>query len=127
MKEKLREEFFPSLDIDLDNTIRNNLDLENIPLIEYPSKEDEILRDLSIDETVDEEINVSKIYQNELNELNELDPHYEGTHKQWTDVGLNSDVDNDICMENIKRIHKYLDDDAQAEREMHNILRQYKN
>lgn len=115
MKEKRREEdFFPSIE-----RIEEEMDLENIPLIEYPSREEEILRDLRIqDPETDEEINVSKIYQNEL-ELTEEERLFEDQTTRHVAIPLhfelNSDVGNDICLENIKKIHKYLSDDAQAE------------
>lgn len=153
-KEKSRNKFDEkkelSLSIDSILDDQNDLDIDNVRLIDYGDKDDEIFKDLSIDEEeCADELDITKIYENELEEsedqfgigeenmkkiqgfeesikqkahrkkdlLSTFYPHMEtGYISKVPD--LNSDVDNDICRENIKKIHSYLDEDLQKEEEL---------
>lgn len=139
-----------SITIDSISSDHNEIDMDNVRLIDYGDKDDEIFKDLSIDgeETVDE-LDITKIYENELEgsedgfgigeENMKKIKEFEGSINQRPldkkgllstlypnmEIGynskvpdLNSDVDNDICKENIKKIYTYLNEDMQKEEEI---------
>ncbi|OAG29410.1 hypothetical protein NEDG_00543 [Nematocida displodere] len=153
--DRLREISIPNID--------SEFNIENVPLIDYGAKEDEIFGDLELGEEESmEELDVTKIYENELalsdDEIEEIKkfedglnketlvrkdlpstfypdqvprtsqrpgkrPEYPGKHPETQTqpkhrLDLNSDVGNDICMENIAKIHKYLDEDTRAEEKL---------
>ncbi|KAI5188654.1 hypothetical protein NECID01_0267 [Nematocida sp. AWRm77] len=114
---------------------------DHIPFIDYSCKEDAIFGNLGLDEeeSMDNELDITKIYENELelseNELRKVNAfekefnlrpllsdstlfgkHTEQEMKPHLRLDLNSDVGNDICLENIRKIHKYLDEDAKTEK-----------
>lgn len=116
--------------------------LDHLPFIDYGLKEDTIFGNLDIDgEEAMNELDITKIYENELelseNELEKVNAFgrdftfqsprpgstifgpaggLDGKTQLPLNVDLNSDVGNDICWENIKKIHQYLEEDAQTER-----------
>ncbi|KAI5190101.1 hypothetical protein NEMIN01_0886 [Nematocida minor] len=129
---------------------QDELDIDNIRLIDYGAKDDELLKDLSInDEESIDELDMTKIYENELeqsdddleigdeemkkirgfeesinqktknkrNMLSTFYPHMETGYNSHV-PDLNSDVDNDICKENIKKIYSYLKEDQEKEEEI---------
>lgn len=109
-------------------------DADNIQLIDYGSKEDEIFRSFEEEEENTDDLDVSKIYRNELeasdDEIEKIKKFEEdltkdikiGASKKDTDmhirlgIDLNSDVGNDICKENLQKIYNYLKGDEEAER-----------
>ncbi|KAH9386192.1 uncharacterized protein NEMAJ01_1088 [Nematocida major] len=127
---------------------QDELGIENIRLIDYGGKDDEIFKDLSMDdaESIDD-LDITKIYENELEQSNDeleigeedlrkirgfeesvngkgkANTHMFGSFYPNADTGyrvpdLNSDVDNDICKENIRKIYSYLGEDQKKEEEM---------
>lgn len=113
-------------------------DADNIHLIDYGSKEDEIFRSLESNEENVEDLDISKIYMNELeiseDEMEHIKKFEEDLRKNTrieqstgdsrkdtgicTKLGidLNSDVGNDICKENLEKIYTYLKRDEEAEK-----------
>ncbi|KAI5167666.1 hypothetical protein NEIRO02_2156 [Nematocida sp. AWRm79] len=129
---------------------QDELGIDNIRLIDYGGKDDEMFKDLSInDQESISELDITKIYENELeqsdgdlsidedeikkikgfeesiNQKSRNNTHLLGTFYPQIDTAynsrvadLNSDVDNDICKENIKKIHSYLKEDQEKEEEI---------
>lgn len=128
----------------------NEIDIDNVRLIDYGDKDDEIFKDLSInDEESADVLDITKIYENELEEsdaqfdiedenMKKIQGFEESINQKSSnkrnilstfyphiDIGcsskvpdLNSDVDNDICKENIKKIYSYLHEDLQKEEDV---------
>lgn len=150
------------LALSLDGSVPD-FDIENISLVDYGSKEDEMFSgiDLNEDTGYSEPIDDSKIYTNELDgsesdaspplsvasmdeEMKEFEKELRGSEMEvgalsaggragrQLDCGanqdllsgsimkieINSDVGNDICVENIRKIHAYVDSDIQKERDL---------
>lgn len=126
----------------------NDFDSDNISFVDFGSKEDEIFTDidkLSLtrspqhSESVD--IDETKIYQDELKiklntDIEEIvqsrkELEKKGAFSETIDntvrVDLNSDVGNDICLENIKKIHSYLDSDEKQEKLFSATLEKYRS
>lgn len=120
----------------------NDIETDNIPLVDYGSKEDKILRDIDLEgeEESMEELDVTKIYRNELemsgDELDEInrfgDDLFNGPEKtvetsrtfnrttlnpshHKLGIDLNSDVCNEIALESVEKIHEYLEEDEKRE------------
>lgn len=151
-KERKRSEKEKRIPITIDSISsgQDEIDIDNIRLIDYGGKDDEMFKDLSIDEPESiDALDMTKIYENELEqsddelELGEeemkrirgfeesikdktkrragfLGNFYPGIDTAYNSKvpDLNSDVDNDICRENIKKIYNYLNEDQNKEKEI---------
>ncbi|EHY66469.1 hypothetical protein NERG_00109 [Nematocida ausubeli] len=129
---------------------QDELGIDNIRLIDYGGKDDEMFKDLSINDPEDiSELDMTKIYENELEQSDDdldigeeeikkirgfeesidhksrhntqmfgtLYPHMDTAYNSRV-ADLNSDVGNDICKENIKKIYSYLKEDQKQEEEI---------
>jgi hypothetical protein len=141
-----KEDF--SIDISLQN---KGFEIDSLSLAEYDPKDDEVFRDMSIYEDMDysEPIDESKIYRDEL-EYREfggdnMEEELARMEEEIATMGreekryylrsrlagesllradVNSDIGNDICKENIRKIHVYLEGDMERERELEQALKQ---
>ncbi|KAI5180348.1 hypothetical protein NEOKW01_0652 [Nematocida sp. AWRm80] len=135
LKEKKKEKKSPLEGIEIDSIDiegLTNIDTDNIPLIDYTLKENKIfgeLNDLSNDSL--DELDITKIYNNELEDeidscsnsniyrLDTLDNKYkESIPVESYKLELNSDVGNDICLDNINKIYTYLKNDLELEKQL---------
>ncbi|KAI5184379.1 hypothetical protein NEHOM01_0124 [Nematocida homosporus] len=113
--------------------IEGAFDIDNIQLIDYGLKDDELFKNLkmSSDGSIDD-LDENKIYENELamseDEIERIRGPGRKSHVRGgvglsemdtqtnRILSLNSDVGNDICKENLRKIHFYLDEDEKREK-----------